>query len=77
MTARQLFREKPFVYRAVLMMGLYKDAPRQGAMSVECRRYLAEHLVMNGEKSLDLLQGLMLYLGWFVFYLVHDWQRTG
>ena len=30
------------------------------------RRYIAEHVVVNREKRLDLLQAIMIHLGWFV-----------
>jgi len=39
---------------------------RQAAFGKDLMQYLGDHMVVKGEKSLDLLQGILTYAGWFV-----------
>ncbi|KAJ5809706.1 uncharacterized protein N7503_001924 [Penicillium pulvis] len=65
LTADQLRREKPFLHLNITMVTC-QHAPRQREIAEMVKQYAAEHIVLKGEHSLDLLQGLLLYLSWFI-----------
>ncbi|KAI1831029.1 hypothetical protein DTO006G1_7904 [Penicillium roqueforti] len=64
-TAEELRREKPFLYLNISMVAC-QNAPRQREIVHAVKEYVAEHIVMRGEHSLDLLQGLLINVAWFV-----------
>jgi hypothetical protein len=64
-TAEELRREKPFLYLNISMIAC-QNAPRQREIVDAVQEYVAEHIVIKGEHSLDLLQGLLLNVAWFV-----------
>lgn len=63
-TAEELRREKPFLYLNIFMIAC-QNAPRQREIVDAVQEYVAEHIVMRGEHSLDLLQGLLVNVAWF------------
>jgi hypothetical protein len=65
MSAPALSRERPFLYRAIMTVASYHDSVHQLQMGQELVRYIMEHLIVLGEKSLDLLQGLLVYINWY------------
>jgi hypothetical protein len=62
--------EAPFLSLVVAMLGCTNDRARQRALAAECRRYLGKHVVENGAKSVDLLQGLLILVHWCVQSLI-------
>lgn len=64
-TSEALYQEKPFLYRIITMVAC-KNGRRQREIAKSGREYLAEHIVMNAESILDLLQGLLVHIAWFV-----------
>jgi hypothetical protein len=69
-TAAQLHRQKPFLYSAIMMSVAFRNVSKQMAMATEIMTDLSVRLLQNGEKSMDLLQGLLVYSAWYVFYLL-------
>jgi hypothetical protein len=65
MTSEQLRQEKPFLYLNISMVACQESA-RQREISGIVKEYVAEHIVLRGEHSLDLLQGLLVHLAWFI-----------
>jgi hypothetical protein len=61
-----LRRDKPFTLLAILCVTSLEDLKLQGRLEGELRETLSRKVIINGEKGLDLLQGLMLYLSWWV-----------
>jgi hypothetical protein len=64
-TAQELHTKRPFVYMTIMMIASYKDMATHSHLGKEILKYLAEHVIMRGEKNLDLLQGLLIYIFWF------------
>ncbi|KAJ5203463.1 hypothetical protein N7449_005542 [Penicillium cf. viridicatum] len=64
-TAEELRREKPFLYLNIFMIAC-QNAPRQREIVDAVQEYVAEHIVIRGERSLDILQGLLLNVAWFI-----------
>ena len=65
-TAQCLCRDKPFLYQMIMLSASGRNLwdPKT------CRRlvmeYLGLHLLIREEKSLDLLQGILVYISWSV-----------
>lgn len=64
-TADQLRRERPFLYLNICMIAC-QDPWRQRNMLPAVQQSVAERVVLRGEHNLDLLQGLLVHLAWFV-----------
>jgi hypothetical protein len=65
MTAEELRRERPFLYLNISMI-VSPNSARQRELSNAVKEYLADRIIMNGHRSLDLLQGLLVHLAWFI-----------
>jgi hypothetical protein len=65
-TVQSLFYDKPFLLLSVLTASSSKEKRLQHVLEEELRSTLSTKVVFAGEKSLDLLQGLLVYLAWFV-----------
>ncbi|KAJ5570610.1 uncharacterized protein N7459_010040 [Penicillium hispanicum] len=64
-TAEQLRREKPFLYLNISIVAC-QQALRQREISKRVKKYVAEQIVLKGNHSLDLLQGLLVHLAWLM-----------
>jgi hypothetical protein len=62
-----LRKEKPFLLLAILTATSYNDQSLQRQLGNEVKQYIGNRMIVNGETSLDLLQGLLIYLAWYVF----------
>ena len=65
---RELIQQRPMVMFAVLTVASYDSALLQLTLSREFRKVVMVK-IMNGEKSLDLLQGLLVFIGWHHHYM--------
>lgn len=63
-----LRHEKPFLLLSILTVASTSNQALQDLLEAELRETLGRKVIFNGEKSLDLLQGLLIYLTWFVLY---------
>ncbi|RDL34975.1 uncharacterized protein BP5553_06906 [Venustampulla echinocandica] len=64
MSLDSLRRERPFLLLSILTFASQKNAKIQDQLELELKEYLSKKVIVNGEKSLDLLQGLLVYLAW-------------
>jgi hypothetical protein len=60
-----LRRNKPFLLLSILTFGAKKDFKLQKALELELRKLLSKNIMLNGKKSLDLLQSVLVYLSWW------------
>lgn len=65
---RDLIRQRPMLMFAVLTAASYDSALLQLTLSREFRKVVMVK-IMNGEKSLDLLQGLLVFIAWHHHYM--------
>jgi hypothetical protein len=63
-----LRREKPFLLLSILTMASTSSQGLQDLLEAELRETLGRKVIFNCEKSLDLLQGLLIYLAWYVLW---------
>lgn len=76
LTAFQLRDEKPLLFLAVMMAASHHNAQRQEAFAKAAIALLADHVFIQGRKSLSLLQGMLLLLGWFHTQVIASPQIT-
>ncbi|KAK5662324.1 hypothetical protein OQA88_8230 [Cercophora sp. LCS_1] len=63
MTARQLQQQNPFFWYNIMAVTC-KNADRQLLMSDLIKKYMAQKVVIENEKSMDLLWGLVTFMSW-------------
>ncbi|KAE8371317.1 hypothetical protein BDV26DRAFT_276362 [Aspergillus bertholletiae] len=67
-TASDLRQEKPFLFLAVLASAAWSNMPLQRLLGKEVRKVIASCMIMDGEASFDLLQGMLVFLAWSHYY---------
>jgi len=65
-TIKSLSRNSPFLLLAMLCAASAKDIQLVHHLDHEFRRVLSEKIICEGRKSLDFLQGLLVYIAWLV-----------
>ncbi|KAL3425401.1 tRNA processing endoribonuclease [Phlyctema vagabunda] len=65
--AEELCQSKPFLYKAILIAASFDDVPCQVSISKDIMKDMTNRLFEDGEKDLDLLQGLLIYIVWYQF----------
>ncbi len=68
-TSENLRTERPIVWKAILKAASCLQASRQEAMGQELIEEFSTRLILNGEKSLDLLRALLIHIAWSVIPL--------
>ena len=63
-TADQLHQERPFLWLCVMMVAS-RSTSQQQALGNKVREKLAQEMVIKSEQNIDLLLGLLAYLGWY------------
>ncbi|KAI1643070.1 uncharacterized protein F4817DRAFT_271618 [Daldinia loculata] len=62
-TAAQLQQAKPFLWLNIMTI-CCKSRPRKSALGQKIREYLAQKMLIDLDRNMDLLLGLLAYLGW-------------
>jgi hypothetical protein len=65
-TVMSMLQRHPFLVLGILSAMSAEDAILHRRLDCEFRRVLGEKVTMNGEKSLDILQGLLVHIAWWV-----------
>ncbi|KAM0140925.1 hypothetical protein ACHAO1_002051 [Botrytis cinerea] len=63
-----LRHERPILLLAILANTSQSNLPVQHLLETELRETIASRTIMHGEKSIDLLQGILLYLAWYHYH---------
>ena len=63
--AQDLRRDRPFLYLAVIAIST-RNSMHQQELGKVIMQQLAEKMLVNGERSMDLLLGTLTYAGWYV-----------
>lgn len=63
-TSQSLRRERPMLWKAVMTAASYQNALRQEALGWKLMEEFASRILLRAEKSLDLLQALLVHLTW-------------
>ena len=62
-TAQQLRQERPFLWLCIMAVSS-KSASQQQMLGDQIRHRLAQELLLKSTKSVDILQGLLTFVGW-------------
>ena len=60
-----LVSKKPFLLQAIKTVAFFHDTAAQQIMVKNLIREISERVLINGEKSLDLLQGMLVIGNWY------------
>lgn len=60
----QFRKDHPFLFRACIAAASHTDPPLQMRLGEDLLKYVGERMLLCTEKSLDLLQGLLVVIAW-------------
>jgi hypothetical protein len=63
-SVKQLRQKKQFLCLAILASASYENMPLQRALGHEFKKAIASRMIIGGEISFELLQGLVVFLAW-------------
>lgn len=63
-TPQELRDSKPFLYRVIMTVACQRSSNHQQTLSELVKKDYIQKILVNGEQSFDLLQGLLVFLGW-------------
>jgi hypothetical protein len=75
-TAQQLYAEKPTLLHAIVVVASFHDLPAQQANVKRLLRNLSERIMINCEKSIDILQAIIIFVGWYHPHVFWSHQGT-
>ncbi|OAA69434.1 Zn(2)-C6 fungal-type DNA-binding domain protein [Cordyceps fumosorosea ARSEF 2679] len=75
MTSEDLRDKRPFLWKGMMLTASFFDAARQTRLGAELLGDMARAAVVEGVKTLDLLQGMQLLVAWYQ-YAVKGHQLT-
>lgn len=64
--AIDLLEQRPFLFRTIIQVTCPQTPALQRSLSRWFRIYIAEHVVVDQEKSVELLQAILLFIAWCV-----------
>ncbi|RSM08900.1 hypothetical protein CDV31_007951 [Fusarium ambrosium] len=76
LTAEDLYREKPFLFRAIMLVASPLPRSRVVKMKRNTLAYLGYRMLVEEEKTLDLLQGLLVVAAWAHTCYIDEGQVT-
>ncbi|KAI8662450.1 Zn(2)-C6 fungal-type domain-containing protein [Fusarium sp. Ph1] len=76
LASHEFYSESRFLFWTILAVVSPLKEKVQMDFKAWFRKYLAEHVVMGQERSLDILQGILVYLAWNDFHFYGDLQVT-
>lgn len=59
-----LLHKSPFLFRTIVAVTTPQSPAIQAEFRLWFREYIAQHVVVNNERRLELLQAILLYLAW-------------
>ena len=63
-TSQSLQQEKPLLWKAIMVAALHENSHRQLALGSKLMEDLTTRLLLKVERSLDLLQALLIFIAW-------------
>ena len=67
-TADSLRHRKPFLLLAILAAASFENMPLQRKLGRKVKEVISDRMIMNGEVSFELLQGLLVHLAWCQYH---------
>ena len=66
--AAELAAEKPFLFSTIKMIASYRNLKSMRAQSYYIMKHLYEHMMMRADRSLEMLQVVLLILGYYHYH---------
>ncbi|KAF1951584.1 hypothetical protein CC80DRAFT_204263 [Byssothecium circinans] len=66
--ATALRRSQPFLFLCIMAVASYRTPLTQRALSIKLKLQIASRVIERSHKSLEILQGLLVYCGWYHFF---------
>ncbi|CAI7619375.1 unnamed protein product [Penicillium glandicola] len=63
-SVHHLRQDRPFLFLAIIATASYENMPLQRSLGAEVKKAVSSRMILNGEVSFDLLQGLLIFLAW-------------
>ncbi|KAH6893366.1 hypothetical protein B0T10DRAFT_482102 [Thelonectria olida] len=73
--ANSLRLRTPFLFLCIMGSMMVKDCPLQRQIGQEIRIQFHQRLLLESETSLELLQGLLVYLAWYQYHFLPENQQ--
>ncbi|KAH7326460.1 hypothetical protein B0I35DRAFT_466994 [Stachybotrys elegans] len=67
-TASELNATKPFLMSAIRMVASLRSLRSMHAQMYYLMQHIADHMLIRSERSLELLQGILVILGWYQYH---------
>jgi hypothetical protein len=67
-TSESLRRERPMLWRSIVVAASYHNPQRQIALGWKLMEEFSTRILLKAEKSLDLLQALLVHVAWSGFF---------
>jgi len=64
-SVESMSRDRPFLFLAAVTAASSQEKSLQQALNKEVLHVISQRIIFDGDKSIDLLQGLLVYLAWF------------
>ena len=74
--ADALAAKQPFLMSAVRMVATLRNPASMHGQMYQLMSYLADHMLLRAERSLDLLMGIVVVLGWYHHHCVQHSQHN-
>lgn len=75
-TSQSLHHERPLLWKAVMVASSHRNSDRQMALGANLMEDLTMRLLFRAEKSLDLLQALLVLIAWYHYHTLVNPQVT-
>jgi hypothetical protein len=75
-TPEKLFQERPMLYMAIMVVTCQENIEVQQKLAQKYREEIGRRIWTLTEKNLDLLQGILVFLAWYVFGLKQTIARA-
>jgi hypothetical protein len=74
-TVESLRRVKPFLFLSILAVAVLGNSHLQRLLGKEMQKQIAVRIVMRNEKTLDILQGLLVHLAYYHYFFSRENQQ--
>ena len=75
-TARQLYAEKPVLLHAIVVVAYFHDLQKQQTLVKQLMRNISERVLMDSQKSIDILQAILVFAAWYHPHIFWGQQIT-
>ena len=62
--------DNPFLFLCIMAVTSFEDPILQRRLGPEIKKQICDRLVMGHEVSMDLLQGLLVFVAWYQYFCV-------